>query len=79
MYDPNDTLLRSMAGVAFALGLEDGKVHSAPRSSEWLMRRLRNDYSEEDYTWRIIHRKKLRQVYGAGFDISKIIKDHAKD
>ena len=78
IHDPDDMLLQNMATMAFSLGLEHGRKHSRPIDSEALMHELRSTHHyKQEIEWRVIHRAKLRQVYGAGFDISSIIRKHS--
>lgn len=76
MKDPDNMLLRGMAEMAFGLGLEHGRKRSKPIDSERLLGDLKLAYlhSSADVEFRVIHRLKLRQVYGAGFDITYTIR-----
>jgi len=64
-----DAQLTKLAGRAFRLGLEHGRTLSGPVDSVEVMIHL-----NVTAHFRIFHRKKLRQVYGAGFDISRQVK-----
>lgn len=59
-----DTALADLARHAFLLGLEHGRERPAPISAGALMPLLGINH--------VIYRKKMRQVYGAGFDISQL-------
>lgn len=58
--------LTELASAAFRLGLEDGFDGGRLRSSG----RLIEDLGNPDR--RRLHRRKLRQVYGAGFDLGRL-------
>jgi len=64
----SDDRLTAIAAKAFQLGLADGREFSSPRTSHELI-----DVVAASYERLIVHRNKLRQVYGAGFDISKAL------
>lgn len=60
--------LATYAHKAFLLGMLDGMQRASPRSSLDLM----TDLLPAGAQYRVYHRKKFRQVYGAGFDISRM-------
>jgi hypothetical protein len=70
-----DTQLTVLAARAFVLGLRDGRTLSSPRRGGAVIR----DLTKSGDVWRNIHRVKLRQVYGAGFDIAKAKTHHTRD
>jgi hypothetical protein len=67
----SDQRLSQLAALAFIRGLEDGRKGSTPATADALMQTLRDEIGRI-VTWRIYHKRKLRQVYGAGFDISRM-------
>lgn len=70
-----DDVLADLARLAFQLGLEHGRTRASPIDRHALQAHLRDSWP--DSANRIVHLRKLRQVYGAGFDISAILKRHA--
>lgn len=66
--DLSDVELADIARAVFLQGLRDGATLSAPHTAEHLMFWL------PPYDHRIGHKKKLRQVYGAGFDIAAMMR-----
>jgi hypothetical protein len=68
---PRDELV-AYAESAFGLGLAHGATRATPISSKQLKADILSIYpsTADRYVWRKIHRLKLRQVYGAGFDIA---------
>lgn len=59
--------LADNAKAAFALGLTHGRTTGKPWTARDVMYVCLN--APRDYDWRRIHSKKVRQVYGAGFDV----------
>lgn len=55
-----------VAHAAFILGMEDGLVLSKPRTAATIINQL-----PPIPDGRMVHTHKLRQVYGAGFDIAQ--------
>lgn len=64
--DATDDQLAALADKAFRLGLQHGRRMSGPVDAYQIMLLLGHADSQR----RKFHTKKLRQVYGAGFDIS---------
>lgn len=62
-----DNVLVALAARAFHLGLRDGRKLDKPRDSVTVIRALTKGGDK----WQVIHRRKFRQVYGAGFDMAK--------
>lgn len=62
-----DLQLGDVAAAVFRKGLSDGRLCSRPLPCDILMAFL------PGYPHRIGHARKLRQVYGAGFDIAKMM------
>lgn len=76
-----DDELALIAAAAFKLGLEDGRTLSSPIDSYKVLAGLRRLGVQAGGDMLQGHRIKMRQVYGAGFDISKSVagfnsKDH---
>lgn len=71
---PGYPVLRVLAETAFNMGLLDGMARSNPRSSRKIMDQLYQAFPLmwEEYSWKVFHRYKLRQVYGAGFDMARM-------
>lgn len=65
MVEMTDNELASAAGIVFRAGLKDGREKSFPRSRDAVMLLI------PPYPRRIFHARKLRQIYGAGYDISR--------
>lgn len=65
-----DKELCDFAHMAFSFGLSDGRTRSKPIDSEALMHRL----FPVGWNGLKVHRWKLRQVYGAGYDIARAIR-----
>jgi len=69
MSDPaSDQLFIRLATSAFRMGLADGRTWARPRDSHEVMRAIGASIPDQ----RVLHRTKLRQVYGAGFDIARL-------
>lgn len=59
----------ALATKAFELGMADGrKVGPGPRNRQQLMTTI----LPANASFRVFHSKKLRQIYGAGFDIVRL-------
>ena len=65
MVEMSDQELAGVAAKAFLIGLKDGRELAGPITADKLMMAL------PGHPHRIMHSKKLRQVYGAAFDIMK--------
>lgn len=59
--------LAAFAHKAFLLGMTDGMQRKSPRDSRTVVK----DVLPPLTGYRIFHRLKLRQVYGAGFDVAR--------
>jgi hypothetical protein len=66
--DWTDDQLADCARAAFLLGLADGRQRSKPRRRDEVVEIARLAYQR-----RKIHAAKIRQVYGAGFDLSNLL------
>jgi len=71
----SDARLGELAAFAFRRGLDDGRTTSNPKPAAEVWRLLMTGCAAPADR-RIIHTKKLRQVYGAGFDISRNLTRH---
>ena len=56
-----------LASRAFALGYQDGLRLSTPKTSRMIVTLLMAHMER-----RVVDRRKIRQVYGAGFDLGKM-------
>jgi len=65
MLDMSDQQLADIAATVFLRGLKDARELSGPITANKLMELL------PGYPHRLIHKRKLRQVYGAAFDMMK--------
>lgn len=68
MDDLSDNALSEMAARVFRQGLIDGR-NTYPRTRYQVMLLL------PVHPHRVIHSRKLRQVYGAGYDISRALRE----
>lgn len=64
--------LANNAKAMFELGLSHGRTMSKPANSEDVMYVYLN--APRRYDWKKLHRLKIRQVYGAGFDVGAMHK-----
>lgn len=60
------------AKAAFELGLTHGRSVATPWPAQDVMYVCLN--APRNYDWRKLHTKKIRQVYGAGFDVGAMHK-----
>jgi hypothetical protein len=65
MLDMSDQQLADIAATVFLRGLKDARELSGPITADKLMEWL------PGYPHRLMHNRKLRQVYGAAFDMMK--------
>lgn len=63
MVEMSDQELTGLAAKAFLIGLKDGRELAGPITADKLIMEL------PGHPHRLIHARKLRQVYGAAFDI----------
>lgn len=63
-----DAQLTKLAAKAFRLGLEHGRQLPGPLGAGAVLSHLGIT------TCRIVHRRKIRQVYGAGYDITRTLR-----
>ena len=70
---PDLSILNSYGAKAFAMGLLDGRNQNTPKTAEELFAILTENLTLR-LDWRRVHHRKLRQVYGAGFDLSKTLR-----
>jgi hypothetical protein len=70
--DVLDLQLSQLARSAFHLGLLDGRERLKPRDRYELKNYFQGNWPADAN--RIVHTRKIRQVYGAGFDISRTLK-----
>ncbi len=66
MVEMDDDQLAAIADKAFRLGLHDGRTLRQPITADKLWGLL------PQYPRRVMHSVKIRQVYGAGFDIGSM-------
>ncbi len=69
MDDMSDNELASLADTVFRQGLKDGRTLSMPRDKGAVMLLI------PPHPHRIFQARKLRQVYGAGYDIARTLRE----